>query len=335
MQPSDSHILQPSKRIEFLDYLRIFAFLSVVVGHQFYIYLESATQRSVGWLHSIVAALLPFFWGGGAGVVVFFLVSGYVITYVMEYETLGAFAIKRVFRLFPLYWAALLAETLFLDAEPEANWTVLLPRMLLAGDVFSTPYALKNVEWTLRVEVLFYAIMVGIGWLRLRALRAAHLPWLFLAITIVLYLSPPIPDFVPWSRGLTTLFLPFLFIGANCYLWEKRLAPRAATLLVSVSILVGYTWMRSRINPQPIVHPFVAYGVGLFIVAWIAQRHFPTSRVITLFSGLTYGVYLFHHWAWDWLGRALHVVPGTGVLVRVGQPSAGSVAQGATADVGA
>ena len=36
------------------------------------------------------------------------------------------------------------------------DMSVLVPQLLLIGDFFGTPYSLGGVEWTLRVEVLFY-----------------------------------------------------------------------------------------------------------------------------------------------------------------------------------
>jgi surface polysaccharide O-acyltransferase-like enzyme len=85
-----------NSRIAFLDYLRIFAFLSVLVGHLFFGDLQQlfsdpsihATPRS------LVGLLMPLCESGGAGVVVFFLISGYIITSVLQSENTVSFLVK-------------------------------------------------------------------------------------------------------------------------------------------------------------------------------------------------------------------------------------------------
>ncbi len=75
------HAESKNGRIVFLDYLRIFAFVSVLIGHKFYPYLLEfiADENIHATPRMIVEFLMPLFYGGGAGVVVFFLVSGYII----------------------------------------------------------------------------------------------------------------------------------------------------------------------------------------------------------------------------------------------------------------
>jgi peptidoglycan/LPS O-acetylase OafA/YrhL len=82
-----------SSRIVFLDYLRIFAFVSVLIGHKFYAaVVDLSNDRTVHATPRFIAdVLLPLVSGGGAGVVVFFLVSGYIITHVLQTERTGEF----------------------------------------------------------------------------------------------------------------------------------------------------------------------------------------------------------------------------------------------------
>lgn len=94
--PTKSH-----NRIIFLDYCRIFAFVSVLIGHEFFgdiLNLISNPNVHIT-IKSILSISLPVFEGGGAGVVVFFMVSGYIITKVIEFEKPFDFLIKRIFRI--------------------------------------------------------------------------------------------------------------------------------------------------------------------------------------------------------------------------------------------
>ena len=61
-------------RLIFLDVLRIFAFISVLIGHKFYDVLDnlSKNESSHITLRVFFDTLKTACWGGGAGVVVFF-----------------------------------------------------------------------------------------------------------------------------------------------------------------------------------------------------------------------------------------------------------------------
>ena len=103
-----------SKRLEFLDILRIFAFVSVLIGHKFYEVLDglSKSENVHLTLRFFLDALKTLCWGGGVGVIVFFLISGYIITLVLQTEDVKVFLIKRIFRIYPLYVVAVLMEAI-------------------------------------------------------------------------------------------------------------------------------------------------------------------------------------------------------------------------------
>ena len=138
------------QRIVFLDFLRIFAFASVLAGHKFY--LQSLAllndESAHGTLRWIMSILVHFIAGGGAGVVVFFLVSGYIITHVLQKERPLDFFIKRIFRIYPLLMAAVLLEALYkyIYADVVPDPAILIQHLLLIGDFFGTHYALSLIH---------------------------------------------------------------------------------------------------------------------------------------------------------------------------------------------
>ena len=191
-----THTTAPAGRLVFLDYLRIFAFASVFAGHKFSAPVQAAAREGVGWQAAAARVLWPFIEGGGAGVVVFFLVSGYIITHVLQRERTPEFLVLRAFRIYPLYVVAVLADYSLLLAQ-RGSWPpahTLLPQLLLIGDLRGTPYALNGVEWTLRLEVTFYLLMAGCQMLGLvQARRGRALALLFAGLVVLLHASPPFP----------------------------------------------------------------------------------------------------------------------------------------------
>ncbi|MDP2794813.1 MAG: acyltransferase [Sulfurisoma sp.] len=102
-----------------------------------------------------------FLRAGTFGVALFFLISGFIMVYTSRREGLsaGQFAVKRVLRIFPVYWVCLLLHGV-LVASPDfmstvAGSSVLLPLQNSAppGYGFST----LAMAWTLTYEMVFYA----------------------------------------------------------------------------------------------------------------------------------------------------------------------------------
>lgn len=96
-QPYESQITMRKKiehtgpetgRLAFLDYLRIIAFVSVLVGHEFYKSVTGLIQneQAHATFRMFARLLEPLVFGGGTGVVLFFMVSGYVNTHVLQKE---------------------------------------------------------------------------------------------------------------------------------------------------------------------------------------------------------------------------------------------------------
>ena len=71
---------------QFIDYLKVLAFSTVVIAHQF------SEERNTFFLTSVFNIRLfhpieVFLTGGGGGVSLFFIISGYLITKSMQRET--------------------------------------------------------------------------------------------------------------------------------------------------------------------------------------------------------------------------------------------------------
>ncbi len=294
------------QRVAFLDHLRIFAFLSVLVGHAFYHPLEALSQD--GSLHASVRALaglvLPFVRYGGAGVVVFFLVSGYIITRVLVSEHPAEFAIKRLFRIYPLYISALLSErVLTLLVGNPIDTKHLIIQLTLFGDISDTPYSLGGVEWTLRIEMVFYLLMGLSKWITQRVgMSMDRIGYrLFGAIVVFLALAPPLTrGDLAWgdwpATGVITLYFPFLLVGSMVQQYEQqKIKP---WILAAFIALVLTHFYRSTPVYQPLWkedhHAFIA--LVIFLVAWTLRHHLESNRIILWLSDLTYSVYLFHNW---------------------------------------
>ena len=153
-------------RSAWLDALRGIAAMMVVLDHS-----------SSAFLPEFRRQLMPQFDCGRYGVMLFFLVSGYVIPASLERRgSVRAFWIGRVFRMYPLWTAAVgavLALQLTGHAELRSNLpdsptglvAAALAHVTLLQELLGIESVLM-VLWTLSYEVCFYLVVVALFTLR-------------------------------------------------------------------------------------------------------------------------------------------------------------------------
>jgi peptidoglycan/LPS O-acetylase OafA/YrhL len=153
-----------SARLGWLDALRGLAALVVVFDHSSHTFMPDLQRE-----------LMPQFNTSRYGIMVFFLVSGYIIPASLERRgCVRAFWIGRVFRVYPL-WAVvvtlLLAADLLGLAElrdfgRQGAVTVILAHVTMLQELLGTPNVLL-VLWTLSYEMCFYLLVVALFTVRL------------------------------------------------------------------------------------------------------------------------------------------------------------------------
>lgn len=293
------------KRIVFLDYMRVFAFVSVLVGHKFFTELTALASSPDEHItiRLIAQVLMPLCYGGAAGVIVFFLTSGYIITHVLQKEGATDFLIKRIFRIYPLYIFAVIMEMIFdsaFNGVPALPLSVIIPRILLIGDFFNTPYALAGVEWTLRIEVMFYAFMYlakAFGLFR----KQSILPYVYAVTALVIFAAPKFPNGLGWSDGYFNLYAPFLLCGSCIYLSHKKISSMASSVSSIGFMLALFLFLIPEYQPAWGESNYAVFAIGIFFIALILRDSLQDSKALILLSELTYSVYLFHNWLWNYI----------------------------------
>ena len=192
MTSTSSRPGQPRKVLAGLQYLRGFAAIYVVLYHlsgRFY---------------------LPVFAYGYLGVQLFFIISGFIITYVHGGERGTSQALtflrKRLIRIYPAYWLALLPVLLAFYLLPSSGlpWHREPVNMLRNLFLLQWPaYSILGVAWSLVYEVLFYALFgLWVIWLELPLLALLAGWWLLLMV---------VPAYCPTCSENWLLFNPYNF----------------------------------------------------------------------------------------------------------------------------
>ena len=142
------------KRIVGFDYLRGLACILVILFHYTVQY-----QDSIGHLSEWP---VKFYNMGRFGVIVFFVLSGYLsLMHIKDNETFLNYCFKRFVRLYPAYWAGIILTSVvtffILPQYCRAPWEILVNFTMLQN--FLGVVNVDGVYWTLAVELVFYGFI--------------------------------------------------------------------------------------------------------------------------------------------------------------------------------
>jgi peptidoglycan/LPS O-acetylase OafA/YrhL len=153
------------------------------------------------------------------------------------------------------------------------------------------------VEWTLRVEVLFYLLMAALKAAGcVTGPRARALPWILPALAVGLFLMPRVPGHWAWCYAYLNLYGPFLLLGAFFALLQDGRTSPLATVAMFGLVLGGYQYLLPRLQPPTSHSPFALYGVLVFVLLWSLRERIRIGGAAVWLSEATYPVYLFHNW---------------------------------------
>ena len=276
-------------RLEFLDALRGIAAMLVVVEH----FAEHL------WPAFAVFSLTRFRLGE-YGVVLFFLVSGFIIPASLERRgSLSQFWVGRAFRLFPLYWACL-AAILVLHFGPDSYrglapeyWTRWLHHFAfnatMMQDFLGVPLVLGQ-SWSLAYEMTFY-LLVSVLFVAGRHTRSGPIAGVLLVVSALIGGRLP-------SNMLTT--------GLS----SKRVLFTVACVLVAVAVVGWLTRARGVALQLP------ALVVTAAVVVMVLNRYETTFQAAFFFGTLFAGTALYR-WTTGQLSTRAVVLLGVIVVMSV------------------
>lgn len=211
----------PPPRLAWLDALRGFAALVVAYYHLSPYLLGGLGALFTGWL-----------WTGRYGVVLFFLVSGFVIPMSLErYGNLRRFWVGRIFRIYPAWLLTVVVALIAVAVLPHRRLapalagdpvTAVLAHVTMLQELLGVP-SLVNVLWTLSYEMVFYLLMSGLFVLGLHR----RCGWWAVGLTMATLLGGRLLPDALLTGGRPGVLLPAVFavlVTASVagYLWGHR-----------------------------------------------------------------------------------------------------------------
>lgn len=254
-------------------------------------------------------------WFGVYAVFCFYLVSGYLMTLVLEStypwsaEGLARYAGNRVLRIYPPYVLLCVVALLLIHFLPSValstnyklRWPIRTEQWLSSFLIFgqlNNNLALVPPAWSLNIELIFYVLMS----IALSRHRVIVTIWFAAscAYTVFLVVDQPMNLGARYSE-IAGASLPFAF-GAMLYVYRARLAfvrgwtaPFTAVLFVVNVVLAAH----APIGAPGVLHYYTSLFLGGLLVVALAQLRpgdLPpwVARLDRLGGNLSYPLFLCH-----------------------------------------
>lgn len=286
-------------KLHTIQYLRAIAAMLVLASHAL--------------LYPIAEHTLAYGRLGWLGVILFFVVSGFIMVAVTGTGRFdpGKFLRRRVLRIVPMYWAFTFLAAALALILPTLFKTTVFDGLQLLQSLFFVPFynpashglhPLYKLGWTLNYEMFFYFSFALLALLNARH-RVMTLTLIYVGLVIAgiaLHPTGAIP-------GFYTSYMPLAFV-AGAWLGLAQVEGRLQNVHWSVGALLivlvlgglveGFT-----INHGGLVEDWEAFAgmlvaaASLVALAVAFERALPRLRVLELLGDASYSIYLVHIFA--------------------------------------
>jgi peptidoglycan/LPS O-acetylase OafA/YrhL len=296
----------------YLDALRFGAAFTVLVSH----YAAGRYSGGLFW------QVMPY---GRIAVLVFFVLSGFVIAWVTETResTLEDYSLSRVARLYSVIVPAFIA-------------TAALDQIAMAIDprLYAQQWGLGPVHTLLGFALS--AVFLGASW-TLSAQPGSNVPywslnyeaWYYIIFAAAVFLRGRRRIVVTGAAALLAgpkilLLLPVWLMGVAAWRWRAAVRPRWGAL-VAVGAVAGFIALEAlggqQLFGQPgtqwvppffSVHDYIVGALVAFLIVGLANARLlmpgaALERLIRLLAGTSFGLYLLHYPLLNFFGT---VIPG-------------------------
>jgi peptidoglycan/LPS O-acetylase OafA/YrhL len=323
-----------------LDILRFLAFLAVFFAHLLPNEIWSP-QGQIAGLRSGIAfrfytshhisafgakLLIAAVGSNTASLNIFFVLSAFLISTLLLRErelsgtlNLRAFYVRRILRIWPLYFLAIAIGTLwrFIDFSSHLERRYLIAYLLLAGNwpfvFYGATSSFMAPLWSVSVEEQFYlAWPLILRRLTMRGMLAFSVGMLGAGILGVWFLTA---RGYPWPEKSTFFQLPSIAVGivlACIRPLSLSVARRILVFLIGAGVVFASSWAFQFHGINFSLIPILdAMGAGLIFVSFLGSSL--RNRQLCYLGKISYGLYVYHEFC-IYLVKKAHLGHGTTVF---------------------
>lgn len=301
---------EKKKNINFISILRVMAILFVMWDHMVPFILDGLEynwyplQFVRNFISDPLAIMQDF---GSFGVMIFFLCSGFIITYVAQRETMKEFIIKRLFRIYPglifSVFSLWILQWIYTNITDNITyWGQFGAKEWIFGGTLGNYFigkanVINGVTWTLIIEVIFY-ILCGITYYFLKK-KPLFEVFLMMAVSMLSIVTASSFGDVWYGIASSISYIVIVVFGQIlCYFWCKRInfSTTVALLIINYYILIKKI---AFFSPEYYVGAnFMAvsfmFAFLLFIIGMLINDKIRLNRIFKIIDKLSYALYLNH-----------------------------------------
>ncbi len=302
-----------SDKVPELQSLRGIAALTVAIGHTLTFYYDTSSYGSMVL-------------NGRGAVVVFFVLSGYVLTCSLrgnrfDPDSILRFWGQRAFRIYPALWVATAAGLWYLVA---LHWQIRLPNgsfgpvgsfrpdrfnILFLGGSFTgiVVYILPQV-WSIHVELLGSLIMPAIAFVALHRPRQAL--WMLMGVAVVI--SYIFGNYTPYHSALFLQdFVIGAALGAGALNQWLRTMPGSRSLIVAGLVGLALTRFLPFVDYYSPTAHLIETILSALVIGLLAEGEAPrlmTSVPLLFIGKISYSIYLLFFVVMCSLAKAFAII---------------------------
>lgn len=300
-------------KLSYLDALRGYAILGVILTH---------TTRH---FHGVIPETMYYFGiQGSRGVQLFFVVSAFTLFYSLEKYSLDRkfslqdFYIKRLFRIAPMFYFALLFYMIF-DFTNEifgrySNYPEISLSLILSTLTFTNVlhpdwlFSLVPGGWSISNEFLFY-ICLPLLFKWIRTPRQASIFVIF-SILSSIFLQIVLKNASPFSEVKSYLFywfpnqLSIFLMGIALYhVWKKyKFSSNTHHIIIILTVIGLILLSLTPYDPTAVFPKHVMFGFAFSLLAFGlsgVQSHLLNNRFMQFVGTISFSIYLVHFFVLD------------------------------------
>jgi exopolysaccharide production protein ExoZ len=295
MQKTTKH-----QKLNLLQVFRGLAAVMVILAHCDLIFNQNFQKDFFGKIFNF----------GGSGVDFFFVLSGFIILYIHQSDIgnrskLKSFVIKRVTRIYPIYWVVLtlkLSASLFFAYDPDTgkrNILEIFKAFILfpqRQEIISSSFL--GVSWTLSFEVLFYIIFALLIGLKPKLCFPIISAWLLLTFAHFIGVFDLPKDSFMLNFLLNEHNLEFFLGCLAAYVVSKHKIPQEMTLICLGAFL--YTLGAINYYYKVVdISSVISFGIPsmLLVVGSTSlemRKDVHVNKILIYIGNASYSIYLIH-----------------------------------------
>jgi len=288
-----------SERIYSIQFLRGLAATIVVIAHIIEHPLAEAPEAAIRT--------------GRFGVEIFFVISGFIIAEVAGPSAFspGKFALRRLWRVAPLYMLCTLAVYAATLVVPEVFKTTVSNFPHFLRSLFFIPSAdptaawdwrpTFKIGWTINYEMFFYLVMTFLFWCHSRGQRALMLTGVMGLLIATSFLIAPKSSVIAFYANLN--LLPFIVgvwvaqLRSRGALDELPTAGMVALIVLTVAAVALFYLMQTDDLSRPGPHLVMALAAALLVITVLSLEEIIPWHRLRIFLAVgdwSYSLYLMH-----------------------------------------